>query len=106
MRSGKDSPLFPVRGVVSKVCFSCRAWSDAPCAEEGFRFFYDFKGESIIDGAHTGFGTFFCVDTPTEAVVAVVGNDMGMVCVAYNITCFCKSESTYGVVSATDGGGS
>ena len=46
------------------------------------------------------------MDTPAEAVVAVVGNDMGVIRVVYDITRFCKSEGIYCVVSAKDGGGS
>ena len=46
------------------------------------------------------------MNTPAEAVVAVVGNHMGVVAVVYDITRFCKSEGIYGVDSAMDGGGS
>ena len=46
------------------------------------------------------------MSAPTKAVIPVVGNDKGVVCIAYNITCFCKSEGIYGVASAMDGGGS
>ena len=46
------------------------------------------------------------MDTPTEAVVAVVGDDMGVIRVVYDITRFCTSEGICGVASAMDGGGS
>ena len=95
-----------VRGVVSKVCFSGCTRCDAPCAEEGFRFLYDLKAQPVVDSPHAALCPFRCVDTPSEAVIAVVGNHMGVVAVGYNITCFCTSEGICGVVSATDGGGS
>ena len=69
-------------------------------------FLYDLKGESIIDSTYAALGAFRCVDTPSEAVIAVVGNHMGVVAVGYNITCFCTSEGICGVASATDGVGS
>ena len=74
--------------VVSKVRFSCRTRRDSPCAEEGLRFLYDLKGESIIDSAHAALCTFRCVDTPSETVIAVVGDHMGVVAVVYDVAYF------------------
>ena len=95
-----------VRVVVSKVRFSCRTRCDAPCTEEGLRFLYHFKRKPVVDSPHAALCPLRCVDTPTEAVVAVVGDDMGVVEIVDNIAYFCKSEGIYCVASATDGGGS
>ena len=46
------------------------------------------------------------MDTPSEAVIPVVGDDMGVVAVVYDVARFCTSEGICGVASATDGGGS
>ena len=46
------------------------------------------------------------MNTPAEAVVAVVGDNMGVVAIVYDVACFCTSEGICGVASATDGGGS
>ena len=46
------------------------------------------------------------MDTPSEAVVAIVGDNMGVVAIVDDVARFCKSEGIYGVASAMDGGGS
>ena len=46
------------------------------------------------------------MDTPTETVIPVVGDNMGVVTIVYDVAYFCTSEVICGVASAKDGGGS
>ena len=78
----------------------------SPCAEEGLRFLYHFKRKPVVNGTHTALSTLRCMDTPTEAVIPVVGDNMRVVLVIDDVARFCKSEGIYCVASATDGGGS
>jgi len=49
------------------------------------RFFYDLKRKPVVNGAHPGFCPLFCMDAPAEAVIAVLGNHMGVVAVVYDV---------------------
>ena len=95
-----------MRIVVIQVRIPWAGCGYPPRIRRGFSFFYYFKAQSIVDGAHSPLRPLYRVGTPTEAVIAVVGNHMGVVAIVYDVARFCKSEGIYCVASAKDGGGS